>query len=130
MSVGSRLVLELTKNDTCVDVAETEARLGDDLHIGQEDGGVRDALGVRGQRRVQILAVERSMDETLVELEEGCNAFDAAGSPERVTDHRLGRVDERHLRRGQAQGGAPALDLVWVGEGRREMPVDGVDLFR
>src|SRR4029077_10509723 len=49
------LALELAKDDAGVDVAEPEARLGDDLEVGQEDRFVRDPVGILGEQWMQIL---------------------------------------------------------------------------
>src|SRR5579863_10007038 len=113
---------ELPEDHAAIDVPEAEAGLRHDSHVWHSYGGVGDTLGVGGERGMQVLAVDRSVEKSLVELEHGRNALDAARCTERVADERLGRVHQWQLRGRQAQRGAPVFHLVWVGERGGQVP--------
>src|SRR5215468_1146632 len=85
----------LPEQDAGIDVAEAEARLGDDLEPFGHDGRVRDRTREGRDLVVQVLAVRGAVDEPARELEDDGDRLEPAGGAEAVTDERLGRVDER-----------------------------------
>src|SRR5262245_46915623 len=75
-SIPFLLIVPFLQNDTCVDVAETEARLDRDPQLGHLAHHVRDRRRVRGDLRMHVLAVDRRVHESAPQHQHGRHRLD------------------------------------------------------
>src|SRR5512137_2212463 len=107
----------LPEYQTTVHIAEAEAGLSDDFEIRAYDDRMRNALGKGDDLGMEILAVERGVDEPPIELQDGGHAFDRSRRPQAVTNHRFGRIDPGEILRPPAQGCRPVSHFHRVSVG-------------
>src|SRR5207244_8511778 len=120
----------LPEHHAGVDVAEAEACLGQYAQLGHRPQPVRNRSRERRDLGVQVLAVDRRMQESALHHDDARHALDPARGAQRVTDERLRRGDRRERRRRPLERRGPRLHLARVGAGGGEVAVDRVNLPR
>src|SRR5450759_343262 len=96
MPVSLSSVFPPAEDEAAVHVAEAEAGLGQDARR-EVDGPMRDARGKRRDVGVDILAVDRPVDEAAADLQHRRHRFDSASRAQAVPDERLSGVDPGEL---------------------------------